>query len=496
MMEDNNQYTGYKGIFKTTALFGSVQVFKILIGMIKNKLVALLLGPEGMGIIGIFQTAIRFIQTGAGLGVNQSAVRDISEANTDNDKNKYSRIIVITKRIVLFTGLLGCIVTIVISPILSKLMMGDSSYTISFILLSAVIAFNIITEGQLGILKGMRQLRSLAKATLISSIVGLIAMIPLIYFFKVKGIVPGLIISSGIALYFTNIFVKKISYNKEKLKIKELFKEASPMLKMGIALMFVTFLQTIVSLIIAAFIRDKGGINTMGYYSAGITMLNSYFGVIITALMTDYYPRIAAINKDNVKIQNELNKQSAVSLVLICPLLVFFIFFMPLVIQILYTKEFFPTLDFLKYGIYGTLITICSNQIDMILVAKFKIKLYTIVAIVMRTIHLLFSIILFNYFGLKGLGIMFALRGIIHLIIVSVIVYKLYNIKYNNTFVMLFSVVLILSIVSSLLFELQNEILRYSMGSILVLMSMLFSYYVSKRYFELDFIKIIKGKIK
>ena len=64
----------YKGIFKSTFLFSFVKVVQILLGIVRNKVVAVLLGAEGVGIIGIFQLIIQFIQTGAGLGVNHSTV--------------------------------------------------------------------------------------------------------------------------------------------------------------------------------------------------------------------------------------------------------------------------------------------------------------------------------------------------------------------------------------------------------------------------------------
>lgn len=486
----------YKGIFKSTALFGFVQAFKAAISIANNKIIAILLGAEGMGIIGIFQTAIQFIQTGAGLGINQSAVRNISEANGCGDKLRFSKTISVTNQIIIYTGLLGCTITIILSPWLSKWMMGKNGYTIAFICLGLVVMFNIMTEGQLAVLKGMRQLQSLAKASLIGSVVGLIFGAPLYYFFGIRGIIPELIIASGFALFFSNYFVKKINYDKIKFSLKEVYNEALPILKMGISLMFVSFLGTIASLIVASYIRANGGIKIMGYYSAGNVLLNSYFGMVITALMTDYYPRISAVNKNNDKLEEELNRQSSVSLVLILPLIVIFLFLMPILIQILYTKDFIASIDFLKYAIYGTLITICSNQVDMILVAKYNIKLFTSIAIVMRIIQVGLSIFLFKNFGLMGLGITVALMGVFHMTVMSISVYKLYGIIFNHFFIKIAVVVLAFSICASLSSEINNPILKYTIGAILSVLSIIYSIYISRKYFNIDFIKIITSKIR
>ena len=78
--QQNKSGTSYGNIFKTTFLFGFVQIFRAVIAIVKNKLVAILIGPEGMGLLGIFNSTVQMIQTGAGLGINQSAVRDVAEA--------------------------------------------------------------------------------------------------------------------------------------------------------------------------------------------------------------------------------------------------------------------------------------------------------------------------------------------------------------------------------------------------------------------------------
>ena len=44
----------YRTIVKATGLFGGTQVFTILCSIIKTKLVAIWLGAEGVGIIGLY----------------------------------------------------------------------------------------------------------------------------------------------------------------------------------------------------------------------------------------------------------------------------------------------------------------------------------------------------------------------------------------------------------------------------------------------------------
>ena len=141
----------YKNIFKTTFLFGFVQVFNILIKVITNKIVAVLLGAEGMGIVGIYNNTLEFIKSGTSLGISQSAVRDISEANAKDDDKRFSSTISVTNRVIIITGLLGGIVTLLLSPWLSEWTLGNRDYTFAFMLLSIVVVARILTDGQLAI---------------------------------------------------------------------------------------------------------------------------------------------------------------------------------------------------------------------------------------------------------------------------------------------------------------------------------------------------------
>ena len=495
--QHNKGGTSYGNIFKTTFLFGFVQVFKAVIAIVKNKLVAILIGPEGMGLLGIFSSTIQMVQTGAGLGVNQSAVRDVAEAKGSNNQERVSRIIKVTNRVVIFTGLLGCIVTLILSHYLSVWTLGNTTYTISYCVLALVVALNIINEGKQALLKGTRHLRALAYASMIGTVVGLVTAVPLYYFFGKDGIVPELLIASILALLVSQYYVNRIPVEKVSLTINETANEAKPMVKMGIALMFVTLLGTITSFAINAFIRSKGGLTDVGYFSAGSYILNGYFGVIITALMTDYYPRIAAVNQDNEKVQDELNKQSMVSVVLCCPLIVLFIALMPVFIKILYTDEFLPTLDYLRIGIFWTIITICSNQVDMILIAKANTKVFMTISVIVRVVQLLLCVVLYHYFGLLGLGISYGLLGVLHMAIMTTVVQKLYDIHFTNEFIKTGVTVLCFTILATIVSALSiNMALKYVFAVVLVIIATLYSYKIAQTELDIDVLEIIRNKIK
>jgi len=493
-MEEQQKSTSYGSIFKSTFLFSFVQVIRILVGVVKNKIVAILLGAEGMGIMSIFQSAMNFIKTGAGLGISQSAVKDISEANASEDEGKVSRTVSIVLRIVTLTSLLGALVTIILSPFLSKWGFGDSKYTISFIFLGIAVFFEVFVENQLAILKGMRQLRSLAKASIWGSLVGLITGVPLYYLLGVKGIVPSFIVTAFTIFLVTRFYVNKVKYKKLNIPLNQVLKESGPMVKMGVSLMLVSLIGTLFALIIAAYLRSHGGLSIVGYYNAGEVIVGSYIGVIITAMSTDYYPRISAVNSDNKKLTEEVNSQSEVGLLMAFPLVVIFVFFSPLFINILYTSDFQETINYTDFAIIGSVIIICSNCMGMILLAKQASSIFLVSVIGQRTICLAAFILLYNAFGLRGLGYAYIFLGLLHIVVMSLIMKVKYGIHFNKR--VLNQIVLVISVILLSRFArgIENVYWRYIIGFVLIVSTSVYSFFYMKKFMGIDIIASVISK--
>lgn len=155
-----------------------------------------------------------------------------------------------------------------------------------------------------------------------------------------------------------------------------------------------------------------------------------------------------------------------------------------------------PALDYLRFGIFWTVITICSNQVDIILVAKYKIKVFITISIVMRILQLLLCVILYNELGLLGLGISYALLGVCHITIMTYVVNKLYAIRFSSDFIRVALVSLSFVIVSSLTAIIDNKIVCYSSATVLIILSLFYSYIQSKSKLGIDIVTIVKQRIK
>lgn len=487
----NKDKEDYKEIFKSTFLFAFVRVFQMLIGIVRNKLVAVILGPSGIGILQIFEKTTELIKKGAGLGISQSALRDLSVAKNTGDEKKFSATYTAVRRVNIFTGSLGVIVTIILSPLLSKWTCGDTNHTAAYLCLSALVFFNIVSEIQLSILKGVRFQRALAYASIIGSLCGLFISVPIYYFWNKAGIVPALIIQSIANCVVTNAFVRKIKYVQYPQSLKETLTLSKPMISVGVILVFVGVLDSLFAVILSSFLRSNGGFDTVGFYQAGHTLVHSYFGIIVTSLAMDYYPRVSAVNHDNRKVEDEYNKQAQIGLLFILPLSTIFIFFAPIVIKILYTAEFSHVIDFVDYAIIGAVFAVISECLRIILVAKQVAKLYATISLTLKACMLPIYMVLFYYFGLLGLGVAYMVDNMVQVVTYSLLNYKRYNIIINKDALFL----LCASIGSIILMHVIRDIgviwISYVSAAVFAFIIILYTNYLFKKMLGLSMIGLL-----
>ncbi len=459
----------YSSIFRATFLFGFVQLFGIAIKVVTAKVVAMLLGASGVGVIGLLNSTVRTLQSGAGLGISQSAVRDISEAYAKGEGEEFSALLGTVVKLIVAVALLGVVVTLALAPWLSEWTFGDRSYTLSYVMLSLAVGFTILSESQLAILKGTRRLRAVALASLVGAVVGLFTSLPLIYLFGERGIAPSIIAASLSGFLASNYYVRRGRYAIERISIVEAFRSSRSMVVMGVSLMVVTFVGSLSAVIISSFVGRDGGLDTLGYFQAGVTIINSYFGVITTAMTTDYYPRISACHYDNIALKELANRQSIVNLTLALPLVVIFGYFSPLFLRVLYSSEFSAAVPFLSYAIFGTIFSLCSNNLEMLLLAKQTPRLFLCSVISQRLFSTVLCVLLFRWYGLVGLGVGFLMQGLVSLVVSYVIVSLRYGITLRWEVYRTLLVVVILSILAMIAKDSAN----YFSGTILIIISVL-----------------------
>lgn len=477
---------------KATSLFGGVQVFNILVSIVRSKFIALWIGPAGFGIASLLTSTLGLISGMTDFGLDKSAVKDISfNYNSDNPEN-VSRTIQILKRLVWFTATFGALIMIIGSPWWSEIAFETKEYTISFIWLAIAVLFKQLTNGQLAILQGLRKLKQLAKANLYGNLFGLLITLPLYYFYRVDAIVPAIIISSFIAFIFTLYYSKSDEIQNVKISNKVAISEGKAMIQLGVMLSLSNMIGLLVAYLIQIFISQTGGLAEVGFYNAGFVILNSYVGLVFNAMGTDYFPRLSAISDKIEQIRQTVFEQALIAILLITPIVVLFLIAAPLIIVILYSKDFSLIITMVSWGILGMVFKAVSFSMGYIIIAKGDSKTFIKTAIGFNALLLFGNILGYHFGGLEGLGISFLIYYIIHFIGIRIITKYRYGFYFERGFYKVFSICVLICGVSFLLTFQENTFLKYGSLSILAIFSLIFSYIQLDKAMDL---KELLGKI-
>lgn len=489
-IQNKDQKSSYRGIFKATSLFGGVQVYQILIEIIKSKFIAVLLGPAGVGIQGLYTSGTHMIQQLTSFGLSQSAVRNVAEAYGSGDTTTISKIVTALRRLVWLTGILGMLAVIIFSPLLSKSSFGDNLHIWGFVALSVTLLLTQINAGQKVILQGTRKYKHLAKCTAYGMTIGLFVSVPLYYLWGVEAIVPNIIIGSITSLLLSWYYSRKIHVEPIEQSTKETFLLGRTMLTMGLTMSLTQFLAMASAFALRSCIRMWGSVEEVGLYTAGFILMSQYTGLVFQAMGTDFYPRLAAVSKDNAKCREIMNQQGEVGFLLLGPLMVLCVVFIPIVVRILYSDAFLAVNDYIIWCAVGVIIKMAAWSISYSFIAKAESKLFAINEVTVGIYGLGLNLAGYYYGGLTGLGISFTIKYAIYFIQVYCIARKRYSFSLTNSFIRLFVSQLTIVLLGVAIVLICPSLLRFILGGILGVCAIAYTFFeLNKRTDILSFIR-------
>lgn len=484
----SNKESSYKQIIKATSLFGGVQGFGILINILRSKLIAVLLGPTGMGYAALLTSTLTIIDGVTTLGLSTSAVRDIAVANESERSKDVSKVVGVFRKLVWFTGILGSLLTFVFSAQLSTLTFGNEKYSAAFSWLSISLLFMHLTSGQNVLLQGLRKLKYLAQANVLGSTLGLIITIPFYYYLRIEGIVPAMIITSICTFAICYFFSRKITLEKVTTTLIEDLSISKKMLSMGIVICLSNLTTLGAAYLVRIYISNKGGMEEVGLYNAGFAIIGTYVGMVFTAMGTDYYPRLSATSQNTVKTNELINHQAEIAILILAPILCVFFIFVNWVIVLLYTNEFVSIGGMVRFAALGMFFKAVSWSMGYLLLAKGESKIFFWNEFAANSYLLILQIIGYTMLGLEGLGVAFLIGYFLHFLQIYFLAKYRYGFAFEKGFFKIFLFHLFIGIVCFSITRFIHTPFSFLSGTIFILFSIVFSLKELNKRLDLTYI--------
>lgn len=472
MIEDTNG--SYRHILKYTGIFGGVQGLNVLIGLVRTKLVAILLGPSGMGLASLFNTTVGFVSQATNLGLPISAVRQMSELYDRGDQEAINHFVKVIRGWSLLTALVGMLVCVAIGPFLSQTTFAWGDHSLHFMLLSPAVGMMAITGGETAILKGMRKLGSIAIIQVLAVVAALAISVPVYYVFGESGIVPVIVMMA----FATMVLTLKQSLKLIPLRLrgaKGMLGEGMEMVRLGVAFTLAAVIGTASEMLIRSYLNVTGDLDILGLYNAGYMLTITYAGMVFSAMEADYYPRLSAVQHDIEATNETVNRQMKVSLLLISPMLAALIIALPLLVPMLFSGKFLPVVGMAQVAALAMYMKVLTLPVAYITLARGYSLSYLFLESCYFVVFVVLIIVGYQYWGLFGTGLAITLAHVFEYVLVNGYAYKKYGYRSSATVYGYAIVQVALGLLAYILTLVADGFLYWSIGALIVILSGLLS---------------------
>lgn len=429
---DHKAKGSYGQILKSSAMVGGSQVANIAIGIVRTKAMAVLLGPAGFGLFGLYTSVATLTQSIAGMGVNSSGVRQIAEAAGSGDQERIGMTAAVLRRTSILLGLLGALILVLFSRPISRLTFGAEDRAGAVALLSLVVLFTLVSGGQGALIQGMRRIADLAKMNVLGAFFGLCMSIPLVYFFREKGVVPSLISVAAVTVLTSWWYSRKVDVRIPRVTFPQFRGEALALLKLGSAFMASGLMVMGVGYFTRIMVLHNVGFEATGLYQSAWTLGGLYVGFILQAMGADFYPRLTASANDNPACNRLVNEQTLVGLLLAGPGVIATLTFAPLVLALLYSAKFAAAVEILRWITLGVTLQVITWPMGFIIVAKGRPAIFFYAEFAWTVVALALTWGCVKLWGANGAGIAFFGSYVFHLILIYPLVRWLSGFRWSS----------------------------------------------------------------
>ena len=177
------------------------------------------------------------------------------------------------------------------------------------------------------------------------------------------------------------------------------------MVKLGVAFVVAAAIGSASEVLIRAFLNVEGGLDDVGFYNAGYMITITYAGMVFSAMESDFFPRLSAVNQDVAKTNETVNKQMEVSLLLLSPMLVALMMMLPVLIPLLFTSEFLPVVGMAQVAILAMFFKVLTLPVAYITLARGRSLSFLFLETSYFVVFVIFMVFGFRLWGLYGTGV-------------------------------------------------------------------------------------------
>jgi enterobacterial common antigen flippase len=420
-------------MFFTTGAVAFAQVVQILVSVVKTKITAVLLGASGVGILGIFTSLTDIAKTISNLGIQTSSVKDVAQLKALGKPEEVNKIYTVLLRVSLFLGIIGFCLMVFFSHPLSVFSFGNKKYTTGIIVAGISVIFAGVGTSFSSFLQGIGEIKKMATAAVVSSLISCSVILISYYFMRERAIPLSFVIVSLSSMVITYFFINKNYKQNIHISTKEIFSKSRGLVKLGFFLTLNSFASYLLMYFTKIILNRKAGLIDVGIYQAVFTIINCYLGILLNAMLSDYYPRLSrAFVNGKADLTEEINNQAYLTFVLGNTAVIVMLILSKFVLFFLYSDEFLAGDNLFTLYLIGGAINYIGWTVGVSFMAEGNGIIISSTTIIPNVIG--FSIILFtyNFWGINSCGIAYIIQTFIASSVTLYLAKKHFGFSFNK----------------------------------------------------------------
>ena len=376
-------------------------VTKVLAGLITSKAIALLVGVEGMALIGNLRNFVTAAQSFAILGFYKGLVKNISVFK--NNIFRLSETISTAYYLGFFSTFLLSFIFYYNADFFNSFLF-TAGYNFSYIIQIFAIALPFYSLNMFcySILNGFSKYKMLLVINIIGQILGLLITLVLIYQNNIDGALIAAVVAPSLIFMITAIgiinrrsLVSQVKISNVSLKTLERF---GPYALMAIV---TAVALPLVYIFIRKYIISTVGISQAGYWEA-VNRLSDYYLLFINSVIALYIvPKFQNL-QTKIAVKEEIKKlyKAIVPILLLGLVVIYLLRFW--IIKLVFTDDFLPATELFFWQLAGDFLKVLSIVIAYQFIAKKMFMHFVIIEIFLVVMLYFSSVYLIDIFGLKG----------------------------------------------------------------------------------------------
>lgn len=414
-------------IVKAMSMFGSVKALAMVCSLVRNKLIAVWVGAQGVGLVILYNSLVEMIATFSRLNIDQSAMREVARARPD----EIPVIGTVVTRWSRWLGIAGGLLICALSPWLSRLSFGTTDKWWQFCLLGSVPFFYAMVCAYTIVLQGSRQFARLARTTLLTALIGVAVSVPLIWFLRYNSIIWLIISYAFISFAATRALRQRLP--RIRLTFKQVWQQGGSFIRLGIFMTLTEIVCRPMQYLFVLYINHYGSTADLGLYQAGYTVINSYIGVFFTGIWIEYYPRLSALIHSPRSTRLAVSHEIITCNLIIMPVTAALIACDSLMVSVLYADSFMAMLPYITIGMAGVTLRTTSWCLSHVILAKGDGRVFLFTESTSNLAMLVLNVLGYQYGGFAGLGIAYVVWYGLYTLITYVVYTRHYHLRLTRT---------------------------------------------------------------